>query len=106
MENQESKSNKTENIDNHNSDIDKFDNIRSKCFNIIQNQELKYRYNCPEECSSRKKDDVNIFSLISNYKEKLLNKKAYFCEASKYFLTRYLKGRKCIDNYTSRPIHV
>ncbi|EMR08216.1 hypothetical protein PNEG_03385 [Pneumocystis murina B123] len=99
------KNNKTENINNHDPDITGFNNICSRYFNIIQNKESKCRYNCLEKCSSRKKDDTNTFSLISNYRKKLLSKKP-ISEASKYFLTKYVKGKKCISNYTSKPIQI
>ncbi|CCJ28385.1 unnamed protein product [Pneumocystis jirovecii] len=86
---EKSEENKIKNRNTDSLDVVKVNEISSEYFNIIRNHKPEY------------KNIKNILSSISNYKKKLLDKKAYFCQISKYFFAKYLKGEKYTNEYYS-----
>ncbi|KAG5437647.1 hypothetical protein PCANB_000684 [Pneumocystis canis] len=104
LRNKELKKNEIENMNNNNEDTIKI-NASTKHLNSIQNHNLKYNFFL-KNYSITKDSIMSLFSSISNYKKKLLDKKTYICETSKYFLTKYLKGKKHTNKCSSNPFQL
>ncbi|KAG4305487.1 hypothetical protein PORY_001043 [Pneumocystis oryctolagi] len=103
LKDKELERNKIENMDNNNLDIVKLSNDLEE-FSTVQDKKLTHNPSFSKDNSTKRRNIANIFSSIFNYKQKLLNKKTYFSQVSKYFLIKYLKGKKPANGCYPDPL--
>ncbi|KAG5519316.1 hypothetical protein PMAC_001941 [Pneumocystis sp. 'macacae'] len=99
--NKEPKKDRIKHANNKNLDVAQANETSAKYLNIIKNHKSEYNFLSLKYNFIKKENIKNILLFISDYKKKLLDKKTYFSQVSKYFFTKYLKGKKSTNEYSN-----
>ncbi|KAG5437202.1 hypothetical protein PCK2_001018 [Pneumocystis canis] len=103
LKNRNLKESKIEDVRNDNETVINVNVSPTTHLNSVQNHNLKCNF-FSKDYFITKEGIVSLFSSISNYRKKLLDKKTYISQTSKYFLIKYLKGKKQTNKCYSDPL--